>query len=125
LRGLALAELDRVEVAGAREAPEALEPRDLVLLEEVFDSLRHLRDDRVLARLHLGDVDLDARHVDAVRLQVVARLLVFLGGSEQRLGGDASHVEAGAAQGELALGLRQPSMQAVFRPSCAARTAAM
>jgi hypothetical protein len=96
---------DRDPVAGAAgdELPETLQPGDLVLLEEELDPLGHLGDDGLLAPLHLREIELHARDRDAVVLEVVSDLLVFLGGGQQRLGRDAAHVEAGAAEGELAL----------------------
>ena len=81
--------------------------------------------DLVLALEHLREVELQALHLDAVLGEVVAGLLEVLGGLQQRLGRDAADVGAGAAERRLAVGVFHSSMQAVFRPSCAARIAAM
>ncbi|MNY48006.1 hypothetical protein D3C86_1833090 [compost metagenome] len=79
---------------------------DLGLAEHAGDAARELGDDRFLAREHLGDVDRGAGDGDAVVAQVVLDLLVALGGIEEGLGGDAAHVEAGAAEAGLAFLVR-------------------
>ena len=51
------------------------------------------------------EVELQALHLDAVVGEVVPGLLVVLRGLQQRLGGDAADVEAGAAERRLAVGV--------------------
>ncbi len=92
--------LDRV--AGL-ERPEALGPGDLVLLEEELDALGVLRDDVVLALHHAREVEREAGEIDAVLGRVQSRELIVLRGAEERLGGDAPDVDAGAAEGLVEL----------------------
>src|SRR5690606_10685248 len=101
--GLLVEDLDAIDVVvAADEAPEALQPRDLVLAEQELDALGHPAHDRRLARLHLRDVEAHAVDVDAVRAVALAHQLVSLAGSEQRLRRDAADVQAGSAERELA-----------------------
>ncbi len=81
----------------------ALQPGDLVLLEQHLDAAGQLVDDLVLARLHLRHVHLRAGHRDAVHGELVRHALVILRGLQQRLGGNAADVEAGAAERVFAL----------------------
>ena len=103
-----------------------MEERDLVLLEQVQDAVVVLRDDLVLARQHLRDVDREALDLDAVVGERMAGVLEVLRRLQQRLGRDAADVGARAAQARACRPARvQSSMQAVVKPSCAARMAAM
>jgi hypothetical protein len=77
--------------------------RDLVLLEQALDAAGELGDDVVLALDHGLDVDADVARRDAVHDEAVAGVVEVLGGLQQRLGGDAADVEAGAAEAHLAL----------------------
>ena len=91
--------------------PPANEPRpwknvDLVLLEQVQDAVVVLRDDLVLAREHLRDVDREALDLDAVLGEGMAGVLEVLGRLQQRLRRDAADVGAGAARRGLAVGAR-------------------
>ena len=58
-----------------------------------------------LRRQHLGQVQAQALDLDAVVGEVLAGVLVVLGRLQQRLGGNAADVGAGAAQGRAALGV--------------------
>src|SRR5690606_6665947 len=91
--------------AAGDQGPLPLEPGDLVLAKEAGDARGHLVDDAVLAREHGLQVEPHARGGDAVRLEVMLDALVVLRGLEERLGRDAAHVEAGAAQPVLARGV--------------------
>ena len=90
------------DLARSGDAAEALDPLDLVLLEQEFDALGQGPDAVALLLLHLGKVELD-RALDAQAGKVLARQLVEFGGVQQRLGRDAADVQAGAAQGRAAL----------------------
>ncbi|MCY1441296.1 hypothetical protein D9M71_576050 [compost metagenome] len=79
----------------------ALHHGDAMLLQQRGDAGGQAVDDAVLP-FH-GALDVDARrlHADA-QCRVageLAGLEIFLGGVDQRLGGDAADVQAGAAQG--------------------------
>src|ERR1700694_640996 len=89
--------------AARHELAMALQPRDLVLLEQSRNAARHLADDPVLAIEHGLQVELHAARRDAVRLELVQHALVVLGGLEQRFRGNAAYVEAGAAERVFAL----------------------
>ena len=82
----------------APEPGRALDPGDLVLLEQRSDALGEAPDDAVLARHHRTEVELHPVHLDAVGAEPVARLVVEFARVEERLRGDAAHVEARAAQ---------------------------
>src|SRR5690606_18413937 len=87
------------------EAPEALQPADLVLAEQELDALRHPVDDGRLARLHLRNVDAHAVDADAVRIVAVAHQRIRLARREQRLRRNAADVQARSTERELALGV--------------------
>ena len=102
--------------AGAGQPRGALDPVDLVLLEQELDAFGQARDDLVLARV-------DARHVDATAwpaspnvdapLVGVLRDLERVRVLEQRLGRNAAPVQAGAA--ERGLPLDDGGLQAELR----------
>ena len=102
---------------GRGDAALALDPVDLVLLEQEGDAVDVGGDGVVLVLHHRGQIELRRRDDDAERAEIVRGLLEHLRRVEQRLGGDAADVEAGAAQ-RLAL-----LDHAALRPSCAARIA--
>ena len=96
--------LEDVDAAVAGQPRRALDPVDLVLLEQELDALGQAGDDAVLARLHLGHVDADrgAAERDAPVLRVLddlQRVRVL----EQRLGRNAAPQQAGAAERLLLL----------------------
>ena len=62
---------------------------DLVLAEEELDAFRALRNDGILVLEHSRHVELDLRHVHAL-VGGLLRVLVELGGVQDRLGGNAS-----------------------------------
>ena len=90
-------------LAAAGELAVAGQQRDLVLLEQALDAAGELGDDVVLALDHGPDVDPDVVDGDAVHDEAVAGIVEVLGGLQQRLGGNAADVEAGAAEAHLAL----------------------
>jgi hypothetical protein len=90
-------------LAAADELAVAGQQRDLVLLEQALDATGELGDDVVLALDHGLDVDGDVARRDAVHDEAVAGVVEVLGGLQQRLGGDAADVEAGAAEAHFAL----------------------
>src|SRR5216117_1658794 len=89
---------------GFDEAPAAVEKRDLVLLEEVDNTVVARLDHLVLALEHLGEVELEALHAHAVLGEMMSRLLEILRRLQQRLGGNATDVGAGAAERGLPVG---------------------
>ena len=76
-----------------------MEERDLVLFQQVQDAIVVLLHDSVFAGQHLGHVHLHVFGADAVFGKVVVGVVKVLAGLQQRLGGDATHVGAGAAGG--------------------------
>ncbi len=80
-----------------------MEERDLVLLEEVQDAVVVLLHHAVLAGDHLGHVHAHVLDLDAMVGEVVVGLVEMLGRLQQRLGGNAAHVGAGAARCGAAL----------------------
>jgi len=69
-----------------------------VLAQQARDSTGQGAHHLVLAREHLAQIEFDVACLDAVRGQPVAQVVVVMGGIEERLGGNAANVEAGAAQ---------------------------
>ncbi|MEJ0010969.1 MAG: hypothetical protein WDN72_11230 [Alphaproteobacteria bacterium] len=67
----------------------ALEVGDLVLLEQPLDALGERIDHLGLALHHGGQVEFHLG-LDAVFRKIMLRVLVFLGGFEQRLARDAA-----------------------------------
>src|SRR3990167_8231693 len=88
---------------GFDEGATAVEEADLVLLEQVQDAIVVLLHNLVLAAHHLGHVHRHLAGADAVLGEVLVGVLEMLGRLQQRLGGDAAHVRAGAAGGRTAL----------------------
>ena len=84
--------------------PDALDPVDLVLLEQELDAAGEALDDLVLAGLDLVHVDADGGLAERqAPFLPVLRDLQRVGVLEQRLGRDAAPVEAGAAEHRRAL----------------------
>src|SRR6056297_2162091 len=81
----------------------ALDPVYLVLFEQEFDALGVLADDVILVGEHLFPVHGRRFALEAHLGEVVFGLVQLVGGVQQRLGGDAADVEAGAAKGFSAL----------------------
>ena len=79
------------ELAGARDH------FDLALLREHRQAADQLADDLVLPLEQLGQLDFRRTEIDAMRAHL-ADFVDDLGGMQQRLGGNAAHVEADAAQ---------------------------
>ena len=98
--------------AGPVSLPNPGDDGDLVLPHQEVEAFDVLGDDLVLAVEHGLPVDLAfAEAFDAVFLRVL-QVVVDLGVEEQRLGGDAAHMQAGSAQ---LLGLLdQRDLQAVL-----------
>ena len=80
------------------DAALALEPVDLVLLEQELDAGGVVFDDLVLVGHHGRQVQLDRAELDAMTREGVLGFLELLGTGQQRLGRDAADIEAGAAQ---------------------------
>src|SRR2546425_351228 len=72
-----------------REAAAAVKERDLVLLEEIDDSIVARLHHLVLALEHLREVELQALHAHAVLGEAMPGLLEILRGLQQRLRGNA------------------------------------
>jgi hypothetical protein len=102
LRGRAVLSRD-LHRAVRQQLAEAVIRRDLVGLEQLHDAARELLHDLVLAADHRSDIDRRLLRRDAVVLERMFQVVELLGGIQQRLGGDAADVEAGAAQGGLAV----------------------
>ena len=95
---------EHVDAALSRQARRALDPVDLVLLEQELDALGQAADDPVLPLLHLRHVDRDRGLADGnppfLRvLDDLQRVRVL----EQGLGGNAPPQQAGAAERLLLL----------------------
>ena len=98
--------------AGAGEAGVALQVGHVVLLQQAGHALGQIAHDLVLVRHHRVEIELDARHLDAVAGEPCLGVGVFLRCMQQRLRRDAADIEAGAAQGRRALdaGRAQPEL---------------
>ncbi len=97
----------------ARQAAAALDPIDLVLLEEKLDPAGQALDDLVFPRLHLTHVDADCGLTDGQPpVLPVLGDLERVGVFEERLGRDAAPVETSAAERRCALdhGGSQPQL---------------
>ncbi|MNV75188.1 hypothetical protein D3C71_1684640 [compost metagenome] len=94
--------LDLDDVAGLQLA-EAVVSGDLVGLEQLGDAAGELLHDGVLAADHLAHIHLGVVEADAVLIEDVAHVPVLARGVQQRLGRDAAHAQAGAAQSRLAV----------------------
>ena len=111
-----LVAFDDVDRAAAGDRRGALDPFDLVLLEEELDALGEPGHDLVLARLHLIHVDADGAFADRdAPLLDVLHHLERVRVLEQRLGRNASPDEAGAAERFLLLDDARSSARAATR----------
>ena len=84
------------DLAGARDLARSAEHRDLVLLQQEVDALGVAVDGFLLEAHHLREVDAGLG-LDAHLREGVLRFGIKLRGVQQRLGGNAADVEAGAA----------------------------
>ena len=119
-----VADLDRI---GALERGIALEPVDLVLLEQEFDPAGQFLDRLGLLGMHLVEVEARARDIDAeLGERARMRLLVQLGRVQHRLRRNAADVEAGAAKrlAPFGAGGLQPQLRRADRRDIAAGTGA-
>ena len=78
-------------------AAPALHPLDFVFLEKKLDALGVFLDDFFLARDDVGPVDLQPADFKS-QLRAVLEIVVDLGVVQQHLGGNATDVQAGAAE---------------------------
>lgn len=110
---------------GRGEAAGALDIVDLVLLEQALDTLRQGRDRVLLGLEHDRQVELDVANVNATALGVVQRRVVDMRVVEQRLGRNATHIQAGATESATVLNTRstQAELRSLDRRDIAARTA--
>ena len=97
-----------LDPAPGKQGARALEPLDAVLPEQAGDPPGQRLDHLVLSRLHRRDVDRGAFHPYPVGRQQVCEVAVVVGGVEEGLGGNAAHVQAGAAQRGPALRVPPP-----------------
>ena len=102
-----------LDLAGPGDRSGAVHPVDLVLLEQEGDAVDVGLHRRVLVRHHRLEIEFRLADLDAERSETVTGLLEHFGGVQQRLGGNAADVEAGAAQ-RLAL-LDDRRLQAELR----------
>ncbi len=103
--------------AARLQSGETLDPIHFVLLHQELDALGVLGDDFVLAVENFGVIELRILALNAL-FGGVLEVFPNVGRVQQRFGGDAADVQAGAAQ------LGSFSMTAVLRPYWPARTAA-
>ena len=102
---------------GASKLGFAVDLRDLVCLEQASDTAGQLFGDGILMGDDLGEVDRDTVHLHADVLALMLDVLNQLCAVQQALGGDAAHVQAGAAQvllfhdGDLCAQLSQTGWQ--------------
>ena len=76
----------------------AVEVDDFVFLEQVSDAAGELIHHPVFARQQGFQIQRQARRFDSVFGKVRSRLGIHMGRLQDRLGGDAAHVQAGAPQ---------------------------
>ena len=88
-----------IHLAGGGDAGAALQPGNLVLLEQELHALHVGADHLALAGLHARQVQLHAVKHHPVIGEMVAGFLEVLAALQQGLAGDAADVQAGAAQG--------------------------
>jgi len=86
-----------------RDRPPALEPGDLVFLEQKFDALCVALDHFVLIGEHLWPIDRGAFALQAHLGEVVFGLMQGVGRMQQRFGRNAADIETGTAQSLAAL----------------------
>ena len=99
------------DLAGRGDRAPALEPVDLVLLEQELDALGVAVDGRLLVGLHLRQSTVGRRAVRPILAKCGVRRVVELGGVQHRLRRDAADVEAGAAEGLAALDAGGPEAE--------------
>src|SRR5207248_4300532 len=85
------------------QAPAAVDPVDPVLLEKLLDAPCEARDNPVLAAHHSFQIQLDTTYLDAVVRCLLLDLVEEFARIQERLGGDAADVQAGAAECRAAL----------------------
>ena len=85
------------------ELAAALQPGDLVRLEQGGHAAGELLHHFVLALVHGVQIQAQFAHAHAVIGERVLRLMVLPGGIQQRLGRNTAHVQAGAAECRLVL----------------------
>ncbi len=100
LASFVLGDLDDV---ARLQLAEAVVRRDLVGLEQHRDAAGELLHDLVLAADHGGHVHLGIVEADAVVAEQVTHVPELARGIQQRLGWNATHTQAGAAQRGLAV----------------------
>src|SRR5690606_17170526 len=100
---LAAVVLPDLDQAVGVQGGEAVVGGDLVGLEQLRDAAGELLHDGVLAADHLPHVDLRVAGGDAVLAEDVLQVVELARGIEQRLGRDAAHAQAGAAECRLAV----------------------
>ena len=90
---------DDLDLAGTGDRAGALDGIDLVLLEQEGDAGGVGFDHLILVGHHRLQIELRRADLDAEALELVPGHVEHLGRVEQRLGGDAADIEAGAAKG--------------------------
>src|SRR5690606_32730058 len=100
--GLAVQAGDFNLLAGQQLAV-AFQQGDAVGLEQAGDAAGQVLDDGVLARDHLRHIEGDALGLGAVHFEAFVGLMVLVGAVQQRLRRNAADVQAGAAEGDLAV----------------------
>ena len=88
-----------LDLAGTGNAALAFDVFNTVFLEQEFDALGQTVNGFVLLVQHGRKVNFDAGCLDAQLGKFCIGCFEKLGGMQQRLGRDAAHVEAGAAEG--------------------------
>src|SRR5579863_3177942 len=86
-----------------QQPPVALQRSDARGLEEREDPLRHVAHNAALALLHLRKIKAGTGNSNAVRSELLLYAVVELARLQQRLGGNAAGVQAGAAEGRAAI----------------------
>ena len=89
--------------AGLRDGAPAFDPVDLVLFEQELDAAGVAVDGFALVGQHLLPIHGRRFALEAHLSKVVLGLMQHVAGVQERFGGDAAHVQAGAAQGFTAL----------------------
>src|SRR6185437_766677 len=82
---------------GPRELGVSRDDDTTIGLEQATDAACELLDDRALPLDELGHVDLGAAHFDT-DVRSMVELLKHRTGVDERLGGDAAHIEADAPE---------------------------
>ena len=101
--GLAITLGRKFHLAVGQQLAVPDQPFHLVRLEQAGDAAGELAHDAGFALLHGREVDFDTGNLDAVLRELVLRAMHELGGFEQCLRRNAAGVQAGAAEGVLAL----------------------